>query len=96
VPDLAGEWRLEDGSRWRVRQAGRSLEIEDVHYQSREVWREGSGRITREGVVVDLRYVFETHASLHGTLRLSEDERTLSGIVTQTPSARKLSLDLRR
>jgi hypothetical protein len=96
VPDLAGEWRLEDGSRWRVRQEGRNLEIEDVHYQSREVWREGTGRITREGVVVDLRYVFETRASLHGTLRLSEDERTLSGIVTQTPSAQKLSLDVRR
>jgi len=96
VPDLAGEWRLEDGSRWRVRQEGRRLDIEDVHYQSREVWREGTGQITREGVVVDLRYVFEAHASLHGTLRLSEDERTLSGIVTQAPSARKLSLDLRR
>jgi len=96
VPDLAGEWHLEDGSRWRVRQEGRRLDIEDVHYQSREVWREGTGRITREGVVIDLRYVFEAHATLHGTLQLSEDERTLSGIVTQTPSARKFTLDLRR
>jgi len=96
VPDLAGEWRLEDGSRWRVRQEGRRLDIQDVHYQSREVWREGTGQITREGVVVDMRYVFEAGATLHGTLRLSQDERSLSGIVTQTPSARKFSLDLRR
>jgi len=96
VPDLAGEWRLEDGSRWRVRQEGRRLDIEDVHYQSREVWREGTGQVTREGVVVDLRYVFEARATLHGTLRLSEDERSLSGIVTQNPSARKFPLDLRR
>lgn len=96
VPDLSGEWRLDDGSRWRVIQDGARLEIEEVHYQSREVWRAGTGRITRDGVEVALRYRFHPELALRGTLRLSRDARMLDGVLTELPSQRRLSLDLQR
>jgi len=96
VPDLSGEWRLDDGSRWRVRQDGTKLEIEEVHHETREVWRAGTGRILSEGVQVDLRYSFQPGVTLRGTLRLSDDERTLDGVLTQMPGERQLALDLQR
>lgn len=96
VPDLSGEWRLDDGSRWRVLQDGARLEIEEVHYQSREVWRAGTGRITRDGVEVALRYRFHPELALRGTLRLSRDARMLDGVLTELPSQRRLALDLQR
>jgi len=96
VPDLSGEWRLDDGSRWRVIQDGAGLEIEEVHHQSREVWRSGTGRITRDGVEVALRYRFHPELALRGTLRLSKDARMLDGELTELPSQRRLALDLQR
>jgi len=37
-PDLDGTWDLPNGSYWIVEQAGRDLTIQEVHYDSREVW----------------------------------------------------------
>jgi hypothetical protein len=94
--DLAGRWQLADGSHWIVQQSGRELRIEDVHYESRQVWRQGSGRIAGDRVEVELRYVFHPEASLAGTLQLSRDTRSLSGTLRDAPSGRQVSIDLTR
>ncbi|MCC7549051.1 MAG: toll/interleukin-1 receptor domain-containing protein [Burkholderiales bacterium] len=96
MPDLSGEWQLDDGSRWRVRQDGGTLEIEEVHHGTREVWRAGTGRIVSDGIEVDLRYQFQPAVSLRGILRLSADARMLDGVLTEAPGGRQLAVDLRR
>lgn len=95
-PDVSGEWKFDDGSRWWIRQDGRQLHIEDVHHATREVWRAGTGRIANRTVEVDLQYRFEHGVSLHGAMELSGDGRILDGVLTEAPSGRQLALTLRR
>lgn len=79
VPELAGRWDLPSGSYWIVVQEGKRLRIEETHYQSREVWKRGSGTIEEAGVRVALDWVFERLPTETGMLGLSADGRTLSG-----------------
>ena len=95
-PDLSGRWQSPDGSQWLVRQSGREVQIEEVHYESREVWRKGSGRITDDRLEVELRYVFQPDTKLEGALQLARDKRSLSGALLETPGGRRVGIDLRR
>jgi len=95
-PSISGEWTLDDGSRWWIRQEGSALRIEDVHYDSREVWRAGSGRVTDSTVEVDLQYRFQKGVSLRGSMALSADGHILEGDLTEAPSGRTVRITLRR
>jgi hypothetical protein len=79
VPDLAGRWELPTGSFWTVFQDGRRLRIEETHYQSRQVWKRGTGRIEDDAIRVSLESVFDRMPPQTGTFRLSPDGRTLAG-----------------
>lgn len=95
-PEVSGEWKLDDGSRWWIRQDGSALRIEDVHYASREVWRAGSGRVTGNTVDVDLQYRFQKGISLRGSMALSAGGHVLEGDLTEAPSGRTVRITLRR
>lgn len=79
LPDITGRWELPGGSFWIVVQDGRRLRIEETHYQSREVWKRGTGRVEKASIQVSLDWVFERMPPQTGTFRLSADGRTLSG-----------------
>ena len=82
IPDLGGIWTLPSGSYWTVEQAGRQIEIRETHYQSREVWRRGTGRLDDDGTLqAELLPVFDPpeRLRLEYRLRVSADGRRLSG-----------------
>lgn len=95
-PDLGGDWQFDDGSRWRVQQKGRNLHIDELHYQTRQIWRSGTAAIRDRDVDVELTYIFQPGVSLKGTLRLSDDGRTMSGVLTELPSERRFALSVHR
>lgn len=95
-PDLSGQWRLADGSQWLVRQSGHAIQIEEVHYESREVWRKGTGRVAGDKLEVELSYVFQPDIKLVGALQRSRDGRSLSGVLIETPGGRRQGFDLQR
>jgi hypothetical protein len=95
-PDLSGRWQLPDGSQWLVHQSGRDVQIEEIHYESREVWRKGSGRIAGDRLEIELRYVFQPDTKLAGILQWTRDQRSLSGALLETPGGRRVGIDLRR
>lgn len=96
APDLGGEWRLENGSVWYVQQDGPKLKIDEVHYESREIWRSGTATVRKREIDLQMTYMFQPGVRLAGTLRLSEDARAMSGTVTEYPGERSFALALRR
>jgi len=91
IPDIDGTWELPSGSYWVVAQTGREVVIEETHYQSREVWRRGSGRVADDGTLnAELLPVFDPpeRLRLEYRLRLSADGRRLSGDVRDLVSGR--------
>jgi hypothetical protein len=96
APDVSGAWRLADGSRWMVQQSGRDLQIEEVHVDTNEVWRKGTGRLRGDLLEVKLQYVFERRMHLQGELRLAPGRRAISGILVETPGGRRVDFELRR
>ncbi|HZP86098.1 MAG TPA: toll/interleukin-1 receptor domain-containing protein [Burkholderiales bacterium] len=95
-PDLSGDWQLDDGSHWRVQQKGQRMRVDELHYQTRQIWRSGAGEIRGDEIDVELTYVFQPNISLRGTLRLSEDQRSISGVLTEFPSERRFALSVHR
>jgi hypothetical protein len=95
-PDIAGQWQLPDGSVWHVRQDGDTARIEDVHYQTREIWRRGDARVAGDRVDVTLTYVFSPDVTLSGQLHLDPGGRSLVGVLTESRSGREVSVVLRR
>jgi hypothetical protein len=95
-PDVSGPWQLADGSRWLVRQSGRDVQIEEVHFDTREVWRKGTGRLRGDQLEVKLHYVFHPQARLEGELRLAPGGRAMSGTLVEAPSGRRLGVALQR
>jgi hypothetical protein len=91
VPDLSGTWRLPDGSHWVIRQQGRELTVDEVHYQSREVWKKGTGRVERDTVELTLQLVFNHPRNYRyaGRFAIGRDARTLTGAFTQLESGQK-------
>jgi hypothetical protein len=99
VPALDGVWMLPTGSFWTVRQDGRRLTVEETHYQSREVWRRGTGSVLRDGAIeVELLPVFDPPERLRLAYRLhmSTDGRNLSGEVRDLVSGRDGTVTLLR
>lgn len=95
-PKLDGTWLLQDGSLWLIEQDGRDLAIKVVHYQSREVWQRGQGRIEGREVSFKLDQVFQKGYSLGGTLRISDDAARLEGVATRSPSGARVEILLKR
>jgi hypothetical protein len=99
IPDLGGIWTLPSGSYWTVEQAGRQIEIRETHYQSREVWRRGTGRLDDDGTLqAELLPVFDPpeRLRLEYRLRVSADGRRLSGEVRDLVSGRADVVTLQR
>ena len=94
--DVSGRWGLPDGSFWIVVQDGRRLTIEETHYQSRQVWKKGSGTVQRDRVHVALDLVYGAPRRYEGDLRLSSDRSTLSGEMRDQTSGTKAPLALTR
>jgi hypothetical protein len=95
-PDLSGQWRLADGSIWMVQQSGRSLAIDEIHYESREVWRRGKAQLSGNELDVEMHYVFHPDIHLRGALRIGADERSIVGSLTQTPGERRVAFSMQR
>jgi hypothetical protein len=82
-----------------VQQDGRSLVVEETHYDSRQVWRRGTGTLLDDRrIEVELSPVFDPPERLRLSyrLRLSSDARTLSGEVRDTVSDRSGTVTLMR
>jgi len=91
IPDIDGIWELPSGSYWVVTQTGREVVIDETHYQSREVWRRGTGRLADDGALhAELLPVFDPpeRLRLEYRLRLSADGRRLGGDVRDLVSGR--------
>ena len=99
VPDLDGIWMLPSGSYWTVEQTGRDVAIRETHYQSREVWRRGTGRLADDGTLhAELLPVFDPPERLRLEYRLSvsADGRRLNGEVHDLVSGRSDVVTLQR
>ena len=99
VPAIDGVWMLPSGSFWTVQQDGRSLVVEETHYDSRQVWRRGTGTLLDDRrIEVELLPVFDPPERLRLSyrLRLSSDARTLSGDVHDLVSGRSGTVTLMR
>ncbi len=99
VPAVDGVWMLPSGSFWTVQQDGRSLVVEETHYDSRQVWRRGSGALLDDRrIEVELLPVFDPPERLRLSyrLRLSSDAQTLSGEVRDLVSGRSGTVTLMR
>ena len=77
--DVSGRWNLPNGSYWMVAQEGRRLSIEEVHYESKQVWKRGKGKIDRNTVAFSLDLVYSGLYQYEGELTLSADGSSLSG-----------------
>ncbi|MGZ5092653.1 MAG: toll/interleukin-1 receptor domain-containing protein [Burkholderiales bacterium] len=95
-PDVSGRWNLPNGSFWIVMQDGNRLTIEETHYQSKEVWKRGNGTVSREGVEFVLDLIYGGPRQWTGSMKLSEDKNTMSGVVRDVVSGTKSSLTLTR
>lgn len=95
--DLGGTWDFPNGSYWIVEQTGAELKIQEVHYESREVWKKGQGSLSGETVHFRLDLVFEEGYYTEGQLHLSRDGRRLTGVaVTRPPNTQNDVVLIRR
>ena len=95
-PDLDGTWDLPDGSYWIVRQSARTLDIEVVHYDSRQVWQRGRGTVDGSEIAYTLQLVYQPSHGVEGRLHVSRDGRRLTGEAVSTPSGHRASVVLQR
>jgi hypothetical protein len=95
-PDLNGTWDLPDGSYWIIQQSGRNLEIDAVHYESRQVWQRGRGTIDGREIAFNLPLVYETGHRIEGRLSISGDAKRLAGVAVGTPSGSRANIILQR
>jgi hypothetical protein len=94
--NVSGRWNLPIGSFWIVTQNGKRLTIEETDYDSKQVWKRGSGTIDRDRVDFALDVVYGGPRRYEGALRLSPDQNMMSGEVRDASSATKDSLALTR
>jgi hypothetical protein len=94
--ELSGRWNLPNGSFWIVVQDGRRLGIEETHYDSKQVWKRGTGIVDRDRVDFALDLVYGGPRRYEGSLALSADGTLLSGTVRDTQSGSQESLALTR
>jgi len=99
VPAVDGVWTLPSGSFWTVRQNDRMLTVEETHYDSRQVWRRGYGKVLDDGAIeVELLPVFDPPERLRLMYRLqfAADARSLSGEAHDLVSGRRETVTLLR
>ena len=94
--EIAGRWKLPNGNFWYVVQDGTRVTIEETHYESKQVWKRGSGRMRKDRVRFRLDLVYGGPRLYDGELRLSPDGNMLSGDVHDSVSGAKDSLILVR
>ncbi|MDO9161004.1 MAG: toll/interleukin-1 receptor domain-containing protein [Methylococcaceae bacterium] len=95
--DVSGHWTLPSGSTWLVTQQGTDISIDEVHYQSKQVWKRGKGRIERKHLSFNLDLVFDQHGPHYsGEADISDDGKSIKGeIVTQGSASREPLLLIR-
>ena len=97
VEYYTGLWYLPNGSFWTVREKDDVLWMEETHYGSGQVWKQGPGMLDDEGLSVDLQLVFESRPlRFQYKLNLSDDRQSLIGSVRRTDTMSESSLVLTR
>lgn len=94
--ELSGRWYLPDGSIWIVVQAGSRLDIEEIHYESKQVWKRGRGTVRKDRVEFALDLVYGGPRRYEGRLELLPDGTTLTGEIGDPQRGRTESLTLTR
>lgn len=84
-PELDGIWDFPNGSYWIVEQSDADVMVQEVHYDSRQVWKKGRGTIDGDLLQFKLDLVFERGPYTEGELRLSKDGRRLTGLAVTHP-----------
>lgn len=99
APALEGQWQLPTGSFWTVWKDGARYRVEETHYESKQVWRRGTGEARGAGAfVVELVPVFEQpgRARFHYELKLAAEGTILAGTIREAVSGRESSITLVR
>ena len=86
---IGGVWKLPNGSQWIVSQQGNNIGIEEVHYQTNEVWKRGQGELSRRRGRFSLRLVFQDGPMYQGKFRVSEDGKVIRGEVFDPQAGRR-------
>jgi hypothetical protein len=94
--DVSGRWNLANGSYWTVVQTGPQVSVEETHYQSKEVWKKGTGTVRPDGIRVVLDLVYGAPIRYEAELQLSPDGGSMQGQVIDTRSSNKAPLTLTR
>ena len=80
-----GVWHLPNGSYWTVSEGEAGLWVDEVHYDSRQVWKRGPANIDDEGMQASLGLVFENRPiTFEHRLRLSADGQSMTGHVRRS------------
>lgn len=95
-PKIEGTWELPDGGHWIFRQKGRDLQIDVVHYETREVWQRGHGVIHDSTIRFQLDLVFERGHRYEGQLSVGADLKQLSDTAYGSPLGDRSEIRLRR
>ncbi len=96
TPDVSGRWDLPDGSYWIIQQEGRSLRVDETHYESKQVWKRGGGNVDGEAVELELGLVFGGASRFQARLRISPDRRLMSGTLRETTTGKQTPLSVSR
>ena len=94
--EIAGRWKMPNGNFWFVTEDGSHVTIEETHVQSKQVWKRGTGTVSKDRLRFKLDLVYGGPRLYAGELKLSEDGNTLSGEVRDTVSGAKDTLILVR
>jgi len=95
-PEVAGRWDLPDGSYWILQQEGRTLRVDETHYESKQVWRRGSGTLGGETVELELGLVFGGPYRYRARLKLSPDRRLMTGTLREMTTGKEEPLSVSR
>ena len=96
TPDVAGRWDLPDGSYWIIQQEGRTLRVDETHYESKQVWKRGTGKVDGEAVNVELGLVFGGSDHYQARLKISPDRRFMTGSLRETTKGKEAPLSVSR
>ncbi len=97
IDDYAGLWHMPNGSFWTVREKGGQLWVEETHYDSKQVWKRGPGKVDADRLAVELDLVFDREPFLYlHRFRLSDDRQSLIGSVRRSDQKVESSLVLTR
>jgi hypothetical protein len=97
VDVYSGLWYLPNGGYWSVEEKDARLWVDETHFESHQVWRQGPADIVDGELRVQLALVFKrTEPPFLYRLRLSADRQSLVGSVRRPGRPAGESLVLRR